>query len=173
MIIRPIRPSDNLIMGQIIRNVLTEFGANREGFAWQDPELDNMSGAYSSRGQLYLVIESDGCVVGGGGIDSFLCNLESCCELQKMYLLPAARGQRWGDQLIDKLLFNAKDMAYQFCYLETLKNMSKAVSLYQRKGFYLLESPLGDSGHNACDEWYLLDLDIFHAKLSFLENKIV
>jgi putative acetyltransferase len=160
-------------MGEIIRDVLAEFGANREGFAWQDPELDSMFDAYSAQGQLYFVIESEGRVVGGGGINSFLCNLESCCELQKMYLLPEARGKRWGDQLIDKLLFSAKEIAYQFCYLETLKSMTKAVSLYQRKGFYLLDSPMGNSGHNACDEWYLLDLDIFYAKLSLLENKTV
>jgi len=158
-------------MGEIIRAVLTEFGANREGFAWQDPELDLMSDAYSMQGQVYLVIESEGRIVGGGGVSSFLCNLESCCELQKMYLLPEARGRGWGDALIDQLLLEANEMAYQFCYLETLKNMSKAVTLYQKKGFDLLESPLGDSGHNACDEWYLLDLDVFYAKLFILGNK--
>jgi len=170
MIIRRIHSSDNPIVGQIIREVLTEFGANREGFAWQDPELDHMSDAYSEQGKAYYVIEIDGKVVGGGGIYAFNCNLESCCELQKMYLLPEVRGRGLGDQLIDILLLEAHEMAYQFCYLETLKNMTKAISLYQRKGFDLLESPLGDSGHNACDEWYLLDLEVFYAKLSIVGN---
>jgi len=170
MIIRRIHPSDNSIVGQIIREVLTEFGANREGFAWQDPELDHMSDAYSAQGRVYYVIEIDGKVVGGGGISAFNCNLEPCCELQKMYILPEARGLGLGDKLIDKLLLEAKEMAYQFCYLETLKSMSKAVSLYRRKGFDLLESPLGSSGHSACDEWYLLDVDVFYAKLSIVGN---
>jgi putative acetyltransferase len=173
MIIRRIHSSDNLIVGQIIREVLTEFGANREGFAWQDPELDHMSDAYSSKGQVYFVIEEDGKVLGGGGISAFTCNLEACCELQKMYLLPDARGLGWGAQLIDTLLLEANKMSYQFCYLETLNSMSKAVSLYQKKGFALLESPLGESGHNACDEWYLIDVAVFFAKLSILENKII
>ena len=152
MIIRRIHSSDNPIMGEIIREVLTEFGANREGFAWQDPELDHMFEAYNGPGQVYFVIEIDDRVVGGGGISSFSCNLESCCELQKMYLLPEARGRGWGDLLMNELLLEARGVPYQFCYLETLNSMSKAVSLYQRKGFNLLESPLGDSGHNACDE---------------------
>jgi len=174
MIIRRINSSDNLFIGQIIREVLTEFGANREGFAWQDPELDHMSDAYSQQGHVYCVIEIDGKVVGGGGISPFNCNLASCCELQKMYILPEARGHGLGDRLIDELLLEANKMAYQFCYLETLKSMSKAVTLYERKGFNLLESPLGSSGHNACDKWYLLDLDVFYAKLSILgNNKLV
>jgi putative acetyltransferase len=87
-----------------------------------------------------------------------------------MYLLPEARGRNLGNQLIDTLLFEAKTMAYQFCYLETLKSMTKAVSLYQRKGFDLLEAPLGSSGHTACDEWLLLDLEVFSAKLSLVSN---
>ena len=172
MIIRRIQSSDNPIVGQIIREVLTEFGANRKGFAWQDPELDRMSEAYAKDGQAYFVIEIEGRVVGGGGINPFICNLESCCELQKMYLLPEARGKDYGNQLIDKLLLTAKNMNYQFCYLETLKSMAKAVALYQRKGFSLLNSAIGDSGHNACDEWYLLDLDVYYAKLSLVENHI-
>ena len=171
MIIRRILPSDNLIIGKIIREVLTEFGANREGFAWEDPELDHMSAAYSGQGQVYYVIEIDGKVVGGGGISPFNCNLAACCELQKMYILPEARGLGLGDKLMDKLLLEANEMAYQFCYLETLKSMSKAVLLYQQKGFDLLESPLGNSGHSACDEWYLLDLAVFYAKLSIVGNK--
>ena len=160
MIIRRIHSADNPFMGEIIREVLIEFGANRPGFAWQDPELDHMSGAYTGKGLVYYVIENEGRVIGGGGIGAFSCHLEKCCELQKMYLLPEARGKGWGEELIDKLLLEAKQMNYRHCYLETLKSMSKAVSLYQRKGFEFLKRPLGDSGHNACDEWYLRDLNI-------------
>lgn len=170
MIIRRIQESDNPVVGKIIRQVLIEFGANRDGFAWQDPELDNMSAAYSAPGQVYFVIEVEGQVVGGGGINSFLCNLEPCCELQKMYILPEVRGRNLGNQLIDRLLLQAKTMGYQFCYLETLKGMTSAISLYQSKGFDLLEAPLGNSGHNACDEWYLLDLEVLCAKLSLMNN---
>lgn len=171
MIIRRIDPSDNPEVGKIIRQVLTEFGANREGFAWQDPEIDTMAEAYTASNQAYFVIEKEGKVVGGGGISSFSCHLENCCELQKMYLLPEARGQSLGAQLIDTLLKEAHDMKYQFCYLETLNTMSKALALYHRKGFDQLESPLGNTGHNACDNWFLLDLEVFFAKLTLLSNR--
>ncbi|MEX2321092.1 MAG: hypothetical protein WD668_07040, partial [Saccharospirillum sp.] len=42
-----IQPADNAAMAIVIRQGLKEFGANRPGFAWQDPELDDLSRAYS------------------------------------------------------------------------------------------------------------------------------
>jgi len=145
-------------MAKIIRDVLTEFGANRPGFAWQDPELDHLSSAYARDGRQYLVIETHEGIVGGGGIGEFECELEGCCELQKMYLLPAFRGRDWGRQLLQALLNEAQRMGYRQCYLETLSTMTKARRLYLETGFSALQAPLGNSGHNACDDWYLKTL---------------
>jgi putative acetyltransferase len=158
-LIRPVEERDNQELARIIREVLTEFGANRPGFAWQDPELDFMSRAYDSLQRAYLVAECDGALLGGGGIGEFESGDESgICELQKMYLLPEARALGVGRQLMDKLLNQAQRLGYRQCYLETLSSMTGARKLYLRTGFRQLSAPLGDSGHNACDEWYLLDL---------------
>ncbi len=158
MNIRLIQEADNAQVARIIRQVLTEFGANRPGFAWQDPELDAMFQAYSGQGKEYWVIESGGSVVGCGGIAEFVCALPQCCELQKMYLLPEVRNLGWGRQLIKRLLQRARDLNYHYCYLETLSSMTGAIHLYRSSGFLAQTQPLGASGHGACDEWYLKSL---------------
>lgn len=158
MQIRPIEAADNKALASIIREVLTEFGANKPGFAWQDPELDAMAQSYQASGRSYWVVEHEGQVLGGGGIAEFPCPEQGVCELQKMYLLPAARGRGQGLILMQQLLNDACNMGYQSCYLETLLSMAAANKLYQRVGFKALSAPMGNSGHNACDQWYVLNL---------------
>lgn len=177
MKIRPIEQRDNPRIAAIIREVLTEFGANRPGFAWQDPELDAMCESYSCPGRAYYVVDigsvvdkgsvvdgedvektSINGIVGGAGIAEFQCEKARCCELQKMYLISEAREQGTGASLIDLLLDEARLLGYKYCYLETLSSMHGARALYRKKGFELLDRPLGESGHSACDEWYLKTL---------------
>jgi len=156
MHIRNIKQEDNPEVAALIRTVLTEFGANRPGFAWQDPELDNMSRAYDTPHSVYKVIVVDGRIIGGAGIGVFDCSThQQCCELQKMYLYPEFRGKGWGKSLIEALLAEAGSMGYQHCYLESLSTMTSALKLYQEQGFKTLDKPLGDSGHNACDRWLI------------------
>lgn len=153
--IREIQPPDDPQMAAIVRQVLTEYGANRPGFAWADPELDHLSQAYRADNAVYYVITSDGRVVGGGGIAPFACEYEQVCELQKMYLLPDYRGQGLGKQLIQKLLDVASAYGYRGCYLETFDAMREAIGLYKRSGFQPLAKPLGNSGHNCCNRYLM------------------
>ena len=53
--LRFIRPLDDASLASVIRAALVEFGADRPGFAWQDPELDAMSETYNGPGHLYFV----------------------------------------------------------------------------------------------------------------------
>jgi putative acetyltransferase len=159
MQIRNVEKRDDKSVAQLIRSVLTEYGANRPGFAWQDPELDHMTQAYARDDRCYKVLEDEGKIVGAGGFGPFVCpEYEACCELQKMYLFPEARGKGWGRALIEQLQEEARRYGYQYMYLESLSSMREALSLYQKQGFKALSKPLGDSGHNACDEWLILSL---------------
>jgi putative acetyltransferase len=156
--IRPIEVQDNPHIERIIRQVLTEFGANKPGFAWQDPELSRLSEAYQSSDRCYLVALDGEHILGGAGIAPFDCDEEGVCELQKMYLLPESRGLGVGQRLMSQLMIAAKAMGYQQCYLETIGSMEQANQLYQKNGFKRLSQRLGNSGHNACDVLYLRDL---------------
>lgn len=154
--IREIQPEDNQRIAEIIRQVLTEYGANRPGFAWSDPELDTLSEAYQTDGSVYYVVTSNGAIIGGAGIAPFPCEHPDICELQKMYLLPEFRGKGLGKALMAQALKAAQHYQYRGCYLETFDAMREAVALYKTFGFQSLKHPLGDSGHTSCNQFYLL-----------------
>jgi putative acetyltransferase len=154
----PVTPQWDADIAKVIRQVLIEYGANGAGFAWEDPELDELSKAYADDNALYLVIIQDGQIVGGGGISPLASGDNDVCELQKMYLLPSARGAGLGKRLLTALLDFARSHDYRQCYLETLASMSAANHLYNKMGFKKLSSPLGCTGHGGCDTWYALPL---------------
>lgn len=163
-IIGAIEASDNAEMAKIIRSGLTEYGANRPGFAWQDPQVDALSDAYRDSNTAYWVArDQDGMLLGGCGVAP-LMGLPSVGELQKMYLLPQARGKGIGRALLEKALNFTRDH-YGWCYLETLSTMADAARLYRRAGFVRLPQPLGNSGHGSCDHWYLLTFDNHNERL--------
>jgi putative acetyltransferase len=157
--IRLITPGDNEELASIIRDVLKEFGADRPGFAFTDPELDRMFETYHKENCAYYVVEYEGKVIGGAGIAPLAMksmgeSSDKICELQKMYFLSEVRGRGIGQSLIQKCLEFAKDSGYGLCYIETLDGMDMAKALYLKNGFTSLNKPLGDTGHFNCDAWY-------------------
>lgn len=154
--IREIQPKDNSVVENIIRTCLIEFGGNREGLAWCDPDLGRFSEIYNKDGYKYWVAENEaGKVVGGTGIGRFKDNV---CELQKMYCLKEARGTGVAHTLMQTALDYAKEH-YDKCYLETLSNMTAANKFYMKYGFKRLDKPFENTEHFACDVWYLKDLN--------------
>lgn len=158
--IRLIRRSDNLEMMTIIKKTLKEFGADRLGFAFVDPELENLHDAFQGKLSAYYVIvkNADQKVVGGAGFGPLVGGDESICELKKMYLSQDIRGLGLGYILLQTILSSAKKAGYSACYLETLKSMESANYLYDKCGFESLAQPLGNTGHFGCDKWYLKKL---------------
>ena len=151
--IREIQPRDNQTVEHVIRTCLKEFGGNREGTAWCDPDLGRFSEIYDQDGCKYWVaVDETDTVVGGSGIGP-LPGVDGVCELQKMYCLPAARGTGAAHQLIELCLDYAARY-YQTCYLETFGNMLAAQKFYTKHGFTRLVAPIGGTGHFSCDVWY-------------------
>jgi putative acetyltransferase len=156
--IRPIRTEDDPAVAQIIRAVLTDFGANREGFAFADPELDRMTATYAApRSAYYVVTDDAGRVLGGGGVAPLRGGASEVCELQKMYFLPEARGHGMGEAIVRRCLDDARRFGFSKCYLETLERMTAARALYERLGF-TPACPMGATGHGGCDRFYALAL---------------
>lgn len=156
-IIREIEKKDDKRIETVIRSCLIEFGANHEGTAWEDPNLDRFSEVYNSEGNKYWVVENEqGLVVGGAGIGQ-LPGAEDVCELQKMYFLPEARGTGASHALMDTALEYAKKY-YAQCYLETLKNMVAAQRFYEKYGFARTCDAVAQTAHFACDIHYIKDL---------------
>jgi len=152
---RRIRPEDNATVAHIIRKVMTEFDCVGEGYSINDPEVEDMAGAYAQNGFVFLVLEQEGQIIGCGGIAPLAGGKADTCELRKMYFLPEARGKGLGRKLLELCLNEARQLGYKKCYLETVARMNKANRLYQKAGFELLEAPLGKTGHDSCDSQYL------------------
>ena len=156
--IRPIEARDNAAVAAVIRSVMPEFGAIGEGFAINDPEVDWMSRAYDVPRAAYFVVESDGVVLGGGGIAQLERGDGDTCELRKMYFLPGLRGLGAGSALMERCLASARAFGYRRCYLETLRGMDSAMKLYESSGFHRIGAPRGQTGHGGCNTFYLLEL---------------
>ncbi len=156
--IRPIQPSDNPIIAKIIRDTLTEFGANHPGTVYYDPTTDALFELFQKERSAYNIAEADGRIVGGGGIYPTDGLPADTCELVKMYLLPEARGTGLGSQLITKCLEQAKENGFSNVYLETMNELKAALKVYARMGFTYLDGPMGNSGHFGCPLWMIKEL---------------
>jgi len=156
MNIRPIIQSDNPALAKIIRDTLTEFGANHPGTVYYDLSTDALFELFQKPRSVYYVTETDdGKIVGGGGIFPTEGLPKDTCELVKMYLLPGERGKGLGGLVIEKCLQTAKDLGFAQIYIESMPELKQALKVYERFGFKYLSAPLGNSGHFGCDLWMI------------------
>lgn len=153
-----IKPKHNKAMADIIRRSLEEFDIDLQGTVYVDPYLDNMYSHFTVPDKVYFVAIEDGIVLGGSGIAPLDDVNRDICELQRMFVLKAARGKGIGQQLMDKCLVAAKEMGFKKCYLETFADMQKAIALYERNNFRYMDAAMGNTGHFACKTWMLRDL---------------
>ena len=156
--IRAIQSADNKAIASIIRDTFREFGLDRPGTAYFDTSLDDMYTAFQATGSRYHVGIIGEEIAGGGGIFPSPGLPEGACELVKMYLGAAARGKGLGWQLIEQCLAFAREYGYRQVYLETFPELQKAMSIYEKHGFYYLDGPMGNTGHYGCSIWMLKNL---------------
>ena len=157
-IIRKIEERDNAAIAKVIRTVLIEHNVPKVGTAYADASLDCMFETYTTDNSVYFVIEIDGKIIGGAGIAPLENGPPDTCELQKMYFLDTARGLGLGSRMMRECLQSARNFGFAKCYLETMPYMEAAQKLYKNTGFVYLDAPLGNTGHNSCPVWMLLDL---------------
>lgn len=156
--IRSIQKVDNDQISALIRYVLIEHNVPKVGTAYADASLDCMFETYSIPRSRYFVVENDGKIIGGAGISLLENELETICELQKMYFLPEARGVGIGSDMMKQCLAFAQSVGFKKCYLETMPNMHAAQKLYLKFGFHYIDEPMGCTGHTSCPVWMLKEL---------------
>ena len=152
----PIEPHHDAAMAAIVRAALEEHGLNIPGTAYFDAALDSLSAYYDRPGRAYYVLLDGETVIGGVGVAEF-DTLPGGCELQKLYLAPAFRGQGLGSRMIRFIEDRARELGYQQIYLETHTALSAALRAYQRAGYRPIPRP--DSViHTTMDRFYLKEL---------------
>ncbi|WP_428665372.1 GNAT family N-acetyltransferase [Runella sp.] len=97
-----------------------------------DNELQILPTMYGPpTGELWLVQSNDKFV----GCTALRQLDKQTCELKRMFIQPAYRGRRLGEQLMDTALTTARDLGYEYMKLDSLRRLEPAVKLYLRYGF--------------------------------------
>ncbi|MDC0257859.1 GNAT family N-acetyltransferase [Crocinitomicaceae bacterium] len=157
--IREIQSQDNELLAQVIRTVLEEHGMNKPGTVYTDPTTDELYELFQTEKSVYYVVVLNNEIVGGCGIYPTNGLPEGCAELVKLYLRSDSRGLGLGKTLLDRCAETASKLGYRKLYLESMPELSKAVGLYESVGYEQISSPMGNSGHFACDLWMIKELD--------------
>ncbi len=157
--IREIQSQDNELLAQVIRTVLEEHGMNKPGTVYTDPTTDELYELFQTEKSVYYVVVLNNEIVGGCGIYPTNGLPEGCAELVKLYLRSDCRGLGLGKTLLDRCAETASKLGYRKLYLESMPELSKAVGLYESVGYEQISSPMGNSGHFACDLWMIKELD--------------
>ena len=102
-----------------------------------DEEIQHPESKYGlPGGRLYLAYCNEklaGCI-GLKKID------DKNCEMKRLYVREQFRGQQIGNQLILKIIADAKEIGYSHMLLDTLPFLKTALHLYRKYGFYETES---------------------------------
>ena len=111
-----------------------------------DDELAHLEHKYGRpNGRLYLAYADDrlvGCIA--------LKQADAItCEMKRLYVRPAFRGQGIANQLLTHLMAEARQIGYRHMRLDTLPFLTAAIALYQKYGFYEIppynDNPMGNS----------------------------
>ena len=119
-----------------------------------DEELTALPGYYAPpSGRLYLMKCDDawaGCV----GLRAF--GDAGACEMKRLYIRPAFRGRHLGRMLAVKVIEDARQISYRCIYLDTIGNMTQAITLYESLGF----QRVAPYRHNPCEDAVYLRLEL-------------
>lgn len=109
-------------------------------------ELEHLEEKYGEpAGRLYLALsggEAAGCIA--------LRRLDDTrCEMKRLYVRPAFRGQHLGEFLVRNIIEDARLIGYREMLLDTLPFLQSAIRLYEKLGFSVIEkyndSPMDSS----------------------------
>ncbi|MCI8509788.1 MAG: GNAT family N-acetyltransferase [Lachnospiraceae bacterium] len=102
-----------------------------------DEEIEHLETKYGMPyGRLYIAYCNGGLAgcIGLRKID------EQNCEMKRLYVRPQFRGKQIGNQLISKIITDAKEIGYSHMLLDTLPFLQSAIHMYRKYGFYEIDS---------------------------------
>lgn len=114
-----------------------------QGFA---AELAGLPGLYAPpRGRLLLALATSGTI----GCVALRPLQDGICEMKRLFVRPAFRGQGLGKLLTERIVEEARAIGYVTMRLDTLSSMQAAIRCYQAIGFVqcapYYDTPLPDT----------------------------
>ncbi|HYD26240.1 GNAT family N-acetyltransferase [Brevundimonas sp.] len=104
------------------------------GYQDFEGELSALPGKYAPpAGELFLARDAAGAPLGCVGLRPLAD--DGCCEMKRLFLLPAARGLGLGRALTEAVVDQARRAGYRELRLDTLASMTAAQALYGKMGF--------------------------------------
>ena len=120
---------------QAVRDLFFEYGKSLAFHICFDDfqkEIDALPGIYAPpRGALFLALSGAEAV----GCTALKPVADESCEMKRLYVRPAFRGQKFGRSLIETAIATARKMGYRNIRLDTLPGMKAARALYDSFGF--------------------------------------
>jgi len=171
--IRPIAADDDRVIAEIILSVMEGYEDDPSTTIAGDSTIHHMYRNYQEDRAVYYVACLNDKVAGGCGIRQLSGTEENICELQRMFLLPNARGKGIGRQLMQLCLDKARESGYEQVYIETLQEMRVAQQLYRSFGFEKISFALGNTGHCGCDVKMLKQLSGGDRSDRILSDKVL
>ena len=95
-------------------------------------ELAELPGEYSEPSGCILIARIDSAIVGCVALRDLGSMV---CEMKRLYVQPAFRGEGVGRQLAKSIIAEARSRGYREMKLDTVASMNQAIQLYNSLGF--------------------------------------
>ncbi len=119
----------------LVRRLFEDYAASLDidlCFQNFDLELDTLPGAYAPPEGTIVVAYVDGEPAGCAALRKIG---DGVCEMKRLYVKPAHRGDGVGRALAGEIVARAREIGYTTMRLDTLESMTEANSLYLSIGF--------------------------------------
>lgn len=119
-----------------------------------EAELAGLPGAYAPpTGELFIARDGEGRAIGCVALRPV--EPKGTCEMKRLYVAPAGRGQGLGRALMVAVIGEAREIGYRQMRLDTLPEMTTAQAMYRAAGFREIapyyDTPVGGTVFMALD----------------------
>lgn len=129
------QPDELAAVKAIFLEYIASLGFDISSFQNTDKEFSNLLDLYGPPKACIIVAPTSGRNPELAGCIALKPIADGVCEMKRMYVRPAYRGQGIARQLVTELLTFAKLAGYHTMKLDTLSTMTDAIGLYRSFGF--------------------------------------
>lgn len=132
--IGPFGEADRAALVALLREYEKGIGISLD-FQSFDAELAALPGKYVPPEGALLIAHNDAGELLGTVALRALDRAQGICEMKRLYVAPAGRGQGLGRRLAEAVMAEARSLGYRAMRLDTLPSMQDAQRLYEVLGF--------------------------------------